>query len=378
MNCILGIIGGGQLGKMLLQYCSTISLKTYVYDSSENSPCKNLCNSFYTGSLMDYYKIVEFGRKCNIITYEIEHINIDALKTLENEGITVYPCSSTLEVIQNKYIQKCFFLNNILPTSNFYHYTSLNDIKVDIYNNKIKLPCVWKKTTFGYDGFGVKIIKNESDLNNLDDGECIIEDYIKIYKELSVIVARNANNEFKSYSPVEMIFNDNTNQVEYVIEPANISEHIFKEVMKISQNLSECLNHVGLLTIELFLTHDDKILINELAPRPHNSGHLTIESCCSTSQFEQHIRSILNFKLGETTFTEPAIMMNLVGKEGCFGKAIYKGIHNVFNSKNTHLHIYGKEETRPNRKMGHITIIGGDDLLNRAKKLKENIWCENI
>ncbi len=373
MNRILGIIGGGQLGKMLLQYCSTISLRTYVYDPSENSPCKNLCNSFYTGSLMDYDKILEFGRKCDIITYEIEHININALKTLENEGITVYPSPSTLEVIQNKYTQKCFFSDNTLPTSNFYRYTSLNDIKLDINKNKIKLPCVWKKTTFGYDGFGVKIIKTESDLDNLDDGECIIENYVKIYKELSVIVARNPNSEFKSYPPVEMIFNENTNQVEYVIEPADISRNIFKEVMKISQILSNCLNHIGLLAIEFFLTHDGKLLINELAPRPHNSGHLTIESCCPTSQFEQHIRSILNLKLGETTFTESAIMINLVGEEGYSGKALYKGINNVFNSKNTHLHIYGKTETRPNRKMGHITIVGGNHLLDRAKKLKENI-----
>ena len=373
MDNIIGIIGGGQLGKMLLQYCSTISLKTYVYDPSENAPCKNLCNAFYTGSLMDYDKILEFGRKCMIVTYEIEHINIDALKTLENEGITVYPSPSTLGVIQNKYTQKCFFTDNTLPTSHFYRYTNLQDIKSDIAKNKIELPCVWKKTTFGYDGFGVKIIKSISDLDSLDNGECIIEDYVNIHKELSVIVARNPSNEFKSYPPVEMIFNENSNQVEFVIEPADISSNILKEVMKIANAISIYLNHVGLLAIELFLTTTGEILINELAPRPHNSGHLTIESCCPTSQFEQHIRSILNFPLGETAFTDPAIMINLVGEEGYYGKALYKGIDSVFNSKDTYLHIYGKSETRPNRKMGHITIVGGNYLLDRAKKLKENI-----
>jgi len=373
MNKILGIIGGGQLGKMLLQYCSRISLTTHVYDPSEDSPCKHLCHSFSVGGFMDYDKIMEFGRKCDILTFEIEHVNVNALKQLEKEGIVIYPRPSTLEIIQNKNTQKRFFIKNSLPTSNFSFYKNLDEVKKEISNNVINLPCVWKKTTMGYDGYGVKIIKSESDLDLLSDGECIIEDYIKIQKELSVIVARNPSYQSKSYLPVEMIFNQDSNQVEYVIQPANISTNILKEVNRISSSISGHLNHVGLLAIELFVTDNDEVLINELAPRPHNSGHLTLESCCPTSQFEQHIRSILDLPLGETYFSDSAIMMNIVGPNDCKGIAKYLNVDKIFESKNTNLHIYGKKETRPNRKMGHITIVGGDNLLDRAKNLKDKI-----
>lgn len=239
MNNILGIIGGGQLGKMLLEYCSKINLKTYIYDPNTNSPCKNLCSSFYVGNFMDYNSLMDFGRKCTILTYEIEHINIQALKDLEQEGIIIYPRPSTLETIQNKHTQKCFFIKNNLPTSKFRLYNNLQKLKKDINKGFLKLPCVWKKTTFGYDGFGVKIIKNIEDLDSLTDGECIIEDYIKINKELSVIASRNPSNEHKNYPPVEMIFNESSNQVEFVIAPANISRDILNKVKKISQKVSD-------------------------------------------------------------------------------------------------------------------------------------------
>ena len=372
-NKILGIIGGGQLGKMLLQYTSRLSLKTYVYDPSPEAPCKNLCDKFYNGDLMDYDKIVEFGQKCDIITYEIEHVNIEALKYLENKGVIVYPKPSTLEIIQNKNTQKCFFKNNDLPTSNFNLYNNVSDIKNDIEKGQIKLPFVWKKTTFGYDGFGVKIIKSLTDLNEIENGECIIEDYVNIKKEISVIVARNSNKQYKSYDPVEMIFNEESNQVEYVMQPVNLSNNILNEVMDLAYDLSYKIDHIGIMAIEMFITKDDQILINELAPRPHNSGHLTIENCCQTSQYEQHIRCILNLPLGETEFIQPAIMCNIVGEEGYSGKALYKGLYNIFNTENTYLHIYGKEETRPNRKMGHFTIVGGNSLLHKAKALKDRI-----
>ena len=373
MDKTLGIIGGGQLGKMLLQYCSRISLKTNIYDPSDECPCKFLCNSFHKGEFMSYEDIVEFGKKCDLLTYEIEHINVDALKHLENLGISVYPKSETLRVIQDKNEQKKFFFKNNLPTSDFNYYSKKSDIKRDIFQNKIKFPCVWKKTRFGYDGFGVKVLKTITDLDNIPNDECIIEDYVDISKELSVIVARNIKGEYKAYPPVEMIFNNETNQVEYVVQPANIDEEILEKVMKLSNDLSHCLNHIGILAIEMFISSKGDILINELAPRPHNSGHLTIEHCCPTSQFEQHIRSILDLPLGETSFRDGAIMANIVGEEGYSGKANYIGIENLYKSKNTYLHIYGKEETRPNRKMGHFTIVGSDDLINRAKTLKGTI-----
>ncbi|MBI96437.1 5-(carboxyamino)imidazole ribonucleotide synthase [bacterium] len=372
MDNIVGIIGGGQLGKMLLQYCSTINLKTFIYDPNSNCPCKNLCNEFFKGEFMDYEKIIEFGRKCDIVTYELEHININALKQLENEGIRVYPNSKSLETIQNKHTQKIFFTNHNLPTSEFFFCENKKIILQLIKSNNIQLPCVWKKTRFGYDGFGVSIIRSIDDVNLLPECECILEKYIEIQKELSVIIARNSNDEFVSYPPVEMIFNNKSNQVEYVLQPAEISIQKYDEVNNLAYNLTKHLNYIGLLAIEMFLTKEGEILINELAPRPHNSGHLTIESCV-TSQFEQHIRSILNLPLGETNFIQPSIMINLVGEEGYKGTPKFIGIDDIFKTKNTHLHIYGKQETRPNRKMGHITIIGSNNLLDKAKQLKEKI-----
>jgi len=373
MNTKLGIIGGGQLGKMLIQYCNNIDLKTYIYDENEDNPCKNICYEQHIGKLNDYDELIKFGKKCNIITYETEHININALKELEKQKIKVYPPSYTLELIQNKYTQKCFFINNSLPTGNFNFFNNLQEVSYNILNNKIKLPCVWKKTTLGYDGYGVKIIKKISDLANLEDGECIIEDYIQIYKEISVIVARNISGEFKHYPPLEMIFNKDSNQIEYVLGPAELKENIIYDLIKISEKVSTYTKHIGILAIEYFITIDGKILINELAPRPHNSGHLTIETCCPTSQFEQHIRAILNLSLGETYFTEKAIMINLVGeeKQQNHNRVIYDNIEYVFNSKNTYLHIYGKKTSKVNRKMGHITIVGNDNLMERAINLKK-------
>jgi 5-(carboxyamino)imidazole ribonucleotide synthase len=375
MDKVLGIIGGGQLGKMLLQYVSRLSLTTHVYDQSNESPCKNLCNSFSVGSFMDYDKILEFGRKCNIVTFEIEHVNVEALKQLEKENITVYPRASTLEIIQNKNTQKDFFVKNSIPTSKFSFYKNLNEVRKSIYNNTLQLPCVWKKTTMGYDGYGVKIIKNIYDLEDLSlsNDECIIEEYIKIDKEISVITARNPSKEIKSYSPVEMIFNQNSNQVEYVKQPVHFSNSEIEKINTIVNRISENLNHVGILAVELFISNYGDILVNELAPRPHNSGHLTLESCCPTSQFEQHIRSILDLPLGNTDFTEPAIMLNLVGEKNHQGIAKYTNIEEIFKLENTKLHIYGKKETRPNRKMGHITMVGGNNLLIRAKNLKDKV-----
>ena len=372
MDIILGIIGGGQLGKMLLQYCSKISVKTYVYDPNMNCACKTMCEKLFQGSLMDYEKLVEFGRKCDILTYEIEHINIEALKKLEKEGICVYPSSSTLEVIQNKYTQKQFFIENNLPTTDFIYCENKEQIIEKIKEDKIRLPCVWKKTRFGYDGFGVYVIKSLNDMNNIPDCECIVEEYAEIEKEISLIVARNKNNEYESYDPVEMLFNKKSNQVEYVLQPASMTNENKDKMHEIGNELVRKFNYVGLLAIELFITKEGEILINELAPRPHNSGHLTIETN-TTSQFEQHIRSILNLPLGITKFIEPSIMMNIVGEENYNGKAKYCGIEECFKMENTYLHVYGKEETRPNRKMGHVTIMGKGNLLNKARELKEKI-----
>tara|TARA_B100000902_G_scaffold399248_1_gene469245 strand:- start:1515 stop:2666 length:1152 start_codon:yes stop_codon:yes gene_type:complete len=369
----LGIIGGGQLGKMLLAECNKMSITTHVIDSSERSPCKNLCSQFYFGDLNDYDTILNFGRECDIITLEIEHINVDALDELEKMGKDVYPRPSTLRIIQDKNQQKRFFKNNNIPTSDFKYFKCLEDLAIAMDKNEINFPCVWKKTKFGYDGFGVKVLKSPVDIETLPDSEMIIEEFIPFDKELSVIVARNPSGEVKCYNTVEMEFNKDSNQVEYVISPANISDQIDKKAQDLAIKLSNSLDAIGILAVEMFLTNNS-ILVNELAPRPHNSGHFSIEACQS-SQFQQHIRAIFNLKLGETNHLGSAIMLNIVGSEGYSGKVYYENLDHVFKSKFSNLHLYGKEETRPNRKMGHVTIICDkfEDSYEKAKFLKEAI-----
>tara|TARA_E500000331_G_scaffold214296_1_gene205511 strand:- start:763 stop:1914 length:1152 start_codon:yes stop_codon:yes gene_type:complete len=369
----LGIIGGGQLGKMLLSECNKMNIHTSVLDTNENSPCKNLSNKFYCGDFNDYDTVYSFGKDCDLITFEIEHINVDALESLEKIGKAVYPKSKTLRIIQDKNSQKSFFKKNNIPTSNFKYFKSFDELKRSIENNKVKFPCVWKKTKFGYDGFGVKILNSIDDINNLPNSEMIIEDYIPFEKELSVIVARNVKGDIKCYRTVEMEFNNISNQVEFVISPGNISEEIDNEAQKLAIKLSESLDCVGLLAVEMFMSKN-KILVNEVAPRPHNSGHFSIEAC-ESSQFQQHIRAIFNLDLGETKHSGSAIMLNLVGGKGFKGKVYYENLDEVFKEKSANLHIYGKEETRANRKMGHVTIICDkfEEAYEKAKTLKETI-----
>tara|TARA_B100000579_G_scaffold120969_2_gene97362 strand:- start:7211 stop:8362 length:1152 start_codon:yes stop_codon:yes gene_type:complete len=369
----LGIIGGGQLGKMLLSECNKMNIYTSILDPNKNSPCKNLSNKFYCGDFNDYDTVYSFGKDCDLITFEIEHINVDALESLEKIGKAIYPKSKTLRIIQDKNLQKSFFKKNNIPTSNFEYFKSLDELKKSIEDNKVKFPCVWKKTKFGYDGFGVKILNSFDDINNLPNSEMIIEDYIPFEKELSVIVARNVKGDIKCYRTVEMEFNNISNQVEYVISPGKISEEIDNEAQKLAIKLSESLDCVGLLAVEMFM-NKNKILVNEVAPRPHNSGHFSIEAC-ESSQFQQHIRAIFNLDLGETKHSGSAIMLNLVGEKGFKGKVFYENLDEVFNDKSANLHIYGKEETRPNRKMGHVTIICDkfEEAYKKAKTLKDTI-----
>ena len=375
----IGVIGGGQLGKMILSEANRMNLKTLVLDSNKNSPCKNLCNNFYIGKLDNYNDILKFGKRCDIITFEIEHINIDALLKLENIGKKVYPKPDTLSIVQDKSKQKKFYNENNLPTSKYSYYKNLNDLFLNIKNGIIQFPSVWKKTKLGYDGFGVKVLRSEKDTLDLPDCEMIIEEFVPFKKELAVIVARNFNGEIKTYETVEMEFNSFSNQVEYVISPSKISEELNKKAINIAIEATKKLDVIGLLAVEMFLTDEDNIVINEVAPRPHNSGHFTIEAC-PTSQFEQHLRSILNLDLGNTNHDGCAIMLNLVGGEGFEGNVRYENLNEIFSEENTHLHIYGKEKTRPNRKMGHITIICDkfDDAYKKAKSLKEKIKVKAI
>ena len=369
MNKKIGIIGGGQLGKMILDETNKIDLELSILDPNKDSPCKNLTKNFIQGDFNDFYTVLNFGLAHDIISYEIEHINVDALDELVSRGIEVQPSPEILKIIQDKNLQKSFFKENNFPTSDFSYFNSKNDLLNSFKKSNLSFPCVWKKTKFGYDGFGVKILNTKNDFSKLPDAEMIIEDLIEFKKELSVIVAVNKKGEIKAYETVEMEFNPDSNQVEFVISPANISENINRNAKKIAYELAKKLNLIGLLAVEMFLTNDDKILINEIAPRPHNSGHFSIDAC-PTSQFKQHINSIMNFELGETSHQNCAVMLNLVGGNSHTGDVKYENLDLVKNQKNVYIHIYGKKITRPNRKMGHVTVIC-DNFASAYKKAKE-------
>ncbi|WP_452221899.1 5-(carboxyamino)imidazole ribonucleotide synthase [Lacinutrix salivirga] len=366
----LGILGGGQLGKMLLYDTRKFDITTYVLDPSDQAPCKIACNNFTKGDLMDYNTVVDFGKQVDVLTFEIENVNVEALETLEKEGVKVYPSSKTLRQIQNKANQKLFYLDHNLPTAPFSRFAYASEIEDAILNGGLEMPFVWKAAQFGYDGNGVKIVRNLEDLKALPKGECIAEKLIPFKNELAVIVARNVSGEIKTYPVVEMEFHPEANQVEYVICPARISEKVAQKAQEVALNVSKAFNHVGLLAVELFQTEDDAILINEVAPRPHNSGHQTIEASY-TSQFEQHLRAILDLPLGKTESKVAGIMVNLVGAEGFTGDVIYENIADIMKMEGVTPHIYGKQQTRPFRKMGHVTIVNKD--LTEARKIAQEV-----
>ena len=367
-NFTLGILGGGQLGKMLLYETRKFDIKTSVLDPSKNAPCKIACDTFEVGDLMDFETVYNFGKKVDVLTFEIEHVNIDALESLEKEGVTVYPSSNTLRNINDKITQKKFYQTHQIPTYAFQIFNSKDELIVAINKYEIRYPFVWKQSTGGYDGMGVCIVRNKEDLANVKDTPCIAEKLIPFVNELAVIVSRNPNGEVASYPVVEMEFHPEANQVEYVICPARIENNIAERAKKIAEKVSNSFEHVGLLAVELFQTEEGEILVNEVAPRPHNSGHFSIEGSL-TNQFEQHIRAILNLPLGNTKSKIAAIMVNLVGEEGYTGDAYYKNLEQILNLDGVTPHIYGKKQTRPYRKMGHVTIVNND--ISKARKIAE-------
>ncbi|MFV8360095.1 5-(carboxyamino)imidazole ribonucleotide synthase [Flavobacterium sp. LS1P3] len=366
----LGILGGGQLGKMLLFDTRKFDIQTYVLDPSDEAPCKIACNKFFKGDLMDFETVYNFGKKVDVLTFEIELVNLEALVKLEEEGLKVYPSPKTLKLIQNKGIQKDFYTQHAIPTANYKRFENLKSLIIDILDSKIKLPFVWKCTEFGYDGNGVKVIRQISDLDNLANVECIAEEMVPFKNELAVIVCRNPSGEIKTYPVVEMEFHPEANQVEYVICPARIDDKVAEKARAIALNVSEKFNHVGLLAVEMFQTEDDEILVNEVAPRPHNSGHYSIEASY-TSQFENHLRAILNLPLGNTDSKVAGIMVNLSGEEGYSGDVVYENIEKILGWNGVTPHIYGKKQTRPFRKMGHVTIVNPD--INEARRIAENV-----
>jgi 5-(carboxyamino)imidazole ribonucleotide synthase len=362
----LGILGGGQLGKMLVAETRKYDIQTYVLDPSAAAPSQYGATRFFVGDLMDYATVYDFGKKVDVLTIEIENVNLDALDTLEAEGLAVYPSPKTLRLIQNKGTQKDYYVTHGIPTSPHQRFASLTALQ----DSALAFPYVWKCAQFGYDGNGVKIVRTVADLAQLPDVECIAEQMVPFKNELAVIVTRSVSGEVTTYPVVEMEFHPEANQVEYVICPARIDALVAAKATEIALQVSKAFNHVGLLAVEMFQTADDAILVNEVAPRPHNSGHYSIEASY-TSQFENHLRAIMNLPLGNTASKVAGIMVNLVGAEGFSGPVVYENIEKIMAIDGVTPHIYGKRETRPFRKMGHVTIVNED--MTRARSIAEEV-----
>ena len=353
----LGILGGGQLGKMLLYSTRKWDIKTKVLDPSESAPCRLASDIFVQGDLTDFQTVYDFGKDVDVLTIEIEKVNVKALEKLEQEGVTVYPQPQILKTIQNKCLQKKFYLDNNIPSALFEEFDSINALKEKVHKGDLSYPFVWKSAEMGYDGYGVSIIRSNKELEDLNPGHCLIEEMVNFKKELSVIVCRRPQGEIVNYPVVESEFHPTANQVEYVLCPARISTKAAKNAVEIALKTAEAFGQIGLLAVELFLVSDEEILVNEVAPRPHNSG--------------QHLRAILDLPLGKTDSKTAGVMVNLVGADGYAGPVNYKNIDQILAIDGVIPHIYGKKETRPFRKMGHVTIINPE--LSTARKIAEKV-----
>jgi len=351
----LGILGGGQLGRMLIQQAINYNVTVKVLDPDREAPCKKLCDEFVVGSLGDYETVYNFGKKVDLLTIEIEKVNVDALEQLEKEGVLVYPQPRIIRLIQDKGLQKQFFKENDIPTAEFQVISSPEQLRA----SHIPFPYIQKLRRDGYDGKGVYKVIDESYLAKAFKEPSLIERWVDFQKEIAVIVARNEDGETKAFPMVEMEFNPQANLVEFLIAPSTLPFEVHQEAERIAKRVAECLNIVGLLAVEMFLDKNGKILVNELAPRPHNSGHQSIEGNV-VSQFEQHLRAIFNQPLGDTACLNNAIMINVLGEAGYEGPAIYKGIEDVLKCAGVYIHLYGKALTKPFRKMGHVTIVDTD------------------
>lgn len=368
-NRKLGILGGGQLGRMLIQAGIDFNIPFAMVDPDPQAPCAAF-GGFRQGKLTDYDTVMAFGAECDIITIEIENVNTAALKDLVKQGKRVYPQPEVIELIQDKRIQKIFYRDNNIPTADFI----LTENAAAVKQNSSYLPAVNKLGREGYDGRGVQILRTEADLTKAFDAPGLLEKLIDFDKEISVIVARNEQGEVKTFPVVEMVFHPVQNLVEYLFAPADLAEEIAGEADAIARKIIDKLGMVGLLAVEMFVTKDGKVLVNEVAPRPHNSGHQTIEANI-TSQYEQHLRAILNLPLGDTTLIMPGAMVNLLGEPGYEGIAKYQGLEEVLALKGVHVHLYGKHTTKPFRKMGHVTVV--DEDVNRLKE-KANFVKETL
>lgn len=367
-----GILGGGQLGKMLCQAASAWHIDTYVMEGNSNCPARHMAHHFVKGDITKAEDVLDFGRHLDFLTIEIENVSVEGLQMLEEKGVRVYPSANTLGIIKDKAKQNSFYKKRGIPSPEYKQYSDAGDIRKAVSDEELSIPFVQKLRTEGYDGRGVHIVNSQEDMSGLLDGLSIAETAIEIDKELAMIVARNPDGEIKTYDAVEMVFHPEANLVEYLQAPASISKRISEKMEDISISIIEALDHCGILAIEFFLDKKNTLWVNEMAPRPHNSGHHTIEAC-ECSQYEQLVRSVMNLPLGDSSIKRPAVMINLLGEADFRGVPIIEGLSEILNMPDAHLHWYGKKQTRPHRKMGHISCTGNtlEEAKEKALILKE-------
>lgn len=366
----LGVLGGGQLGRMLIQEAINLNISTSVMDPDANAPCRFLCESFCHADFKSEQDVYSFGKECSMITVEIEHVNIQALLRLEAEGIPVYPQPLLLQMVQDKGVQKEFYVSHGIPTASFVMVKN----KAELVEMAGHLPGMLKLRKGGYDGKGVMKLKTATDIENAFEGPCVLEEMIDFAMEISVIVSRNRSGEISHFPVVEMEFNPQANLVEFLCSPARVTKEVEEKAIAIARKVIDKMGLVGLLAVEMFVTRQGDVLVNEIAPRPHNSGHQTIEGNI-TSQYAQHLRAIMGLPPGDTTTVRPAVMINLLGEEGCSGEAHYLGIEEVMKWPGVYVHLYGKKVTKPFRKMGHVTITADhlDEAIQLSKKVQRTL-----
>jgi 5-(carboxyamino)imidazole ribonucleotide synthase len=366
----IGILGGGQLGRMLIQAAIDFNVEISVLDPDPNAPCRAIAHHFVQGDFKDFHTVLDFGRNCELLTIEIENVNTKALKQLVLEGIPVWPQPEVIELIQDKRLQKQFYKDHNIPTADFV----LVEDKQDAISHTELLPAFFKLGKAGYDGRGVQKLTSKKDFEELLPGPGLLERLVEFEKEISVIVARNLRGEITSFPAVELVFNPDHHLVEFLYSPARITTEQELRAQQLARQIIDQTEMVGLLAVEMFVDESGKVLINEIAPRPHNSGHHTIEGNI-TSQYEQLLRAILNWPLGSTDPNGRSAMVNLLGAPGHQGPVRYQGLYKVLTMKGVHIHLYGKKITKPFRKMGHVTIteIQGEDLEEKAHFVKDTL-----
>ena len=367
----IGILGGGQLGKMLYQSVSTLHASVYIMEKDPDCPAAGICPNFVLGDITRYADVVAFGENVDVITIEIENVNIEALEFLEKSGKLVYPQPSVIKLIKDKGLQKMFYEGFKIPTADFMLFSDAQEILQAVNAGTIRLPFVQKTRRDGYDGRGVQVVRTEADLGQLFNAPSVVESLVDIHAELAVIVSRGEDGEHRVFSPVQMQFHPTANLVEFLFSPSDLDKKILDKATALALEVADRLEIIGLLAVEMFVDQQGNVLVNEVAPRPHNSGHHTIEANY-TSQYDQLLRCLLGLPLGSTKAHHAAAMVNLLGEDGFDGPTRYEGLDDAFSKEGVYIHLYGKKTTKPFRKMGHVTVIGND--IGAVKETAEHIF----